>query len=288
MSFSSVQFCEPDKRFARLSLLDSFTVHYHHRSFITQSHYSQNEPRFFKTWQTSLQALIDPEWSQQKHNINSGTGWIFHLQSTHIHWKHNRLIREKKRPNFLLLPLQDTIIKGVFRYASSDLDWGQWEGRGNILCSEAWVTFSARRVTLDLSDFLFFLFLGFLMKRDGGEGDMKGGVKGMEGGVEDKRKGPTAIAEVSRWKDGEMVSLFCCDVPLRWVLVMQSTVSTETGARKQHDHLAGGASKEQPSPHLCTTMCVAVYEGIVWYFSNSQQNECTGCKGMPQTESLAI
>lgn len=36
------------------------------------------------------------------------------------------------------------------------------------------------------------------MKRDGGEGDMKGGVKGMEGGVEDKRKGPTAIAEVSR------------------------------------------------------------------------------------------
>lgn len=144
-----------------LSLLDSFSVHYHHRSFITQSHYSQNEPWFFKTWQTSLQTLIDPEWSQQKHNINSGTGWIFHLQRAHIHWKHNRLIREKKRPNFLLLLLQDTIIKGVFRYASSDLDWGQWEGHGNILCSEAWVTFSARRATLDLSDFLFFIFRVF-------------------------------------------------------------------------------------------------------------------------------
>lgn len=60
------------------------------------------------------------------------------------------------------------------------------------------MTFSARCVTLDLSDFLFLSFLGFLMKRDGGDGDMKGGVKGTKGGAEDKRKGATAITEVSR------------------------------------------------------------------------------------------
>lgn len=51
---------------------------------------------------------------------------------------------------------------------------------------------------------------------------------------------------------------------------MQSTVSTETGARKQHDRLAGGASKEQPSPHLFTTMCVAVYEGVCVQHTISQ------------------
>lgn len=72
---------------------------------------------------------------------------------------------------------------------------------------------------------------------------------------------------------------------------MQSTVSTETGARKQHDHLAGGASKEQPSPHLCTTMCVAVYEGVWVQHAISQihtKMNAQDARGMPQTESLAI
>lgn len=32
------------------------------------------------------------------------------------------LLERKRDRNFLLLPLQDTIIKGVFRYGSSDLD----------------------------------------------------------------------------------------------------------------------------------------------------------------------
>lgn len=50
------------------------------------------------------------------------------------------------------------------------------------------MTFSARCVTLDLSDFLFLSFLGFLMKRDGGDGDMKGGVKGMKGGCGGQKK----------------------------------------------------------------------------------------------------
>lgn len=36
------------------------------------------------------------------------------------------------------------------------------------------------------------------MKGDGGDGDIKGRVKGAKGGAEDKRKGGTAITEVSR------------------------------------------------------------------------------------------
>lgn len=42
--------------------------------------------------------------------------------------------------------------------------------------------------------------------------------------------------------------------------MMQSAVSTVTGARKQQDHLAGGASKEQPGICLCTRVCVCVCE----------------------------
>lgn len=55
-----------------------------------------------------------------------------------------------------------------------------------------------------------------------------------------------------------MVSLFQCAVPLWRVLMMQSAVSTVTGARKQQDHLAGGASKEQLGTCRYTTECVCV------------------------------
>lgn len=40
--------------------------------------------------------------------------------------------------------------------------------------------------------------------------------------------------------------------------MMQSAVSTVTGARKQQDHLAGGASKGQAGTCLCTKVCVFV------------------------------
>lgn len=61
------------------------------------------------------------------------------------------------------------------------------------------MTFSARFETVDLSDFFPFHFCGFLMKGDGGDGDIKGGVKGTKGGVQrTKEKGGAAITEVSR------------------------------------------------------------------------------------------
>lgn len=62
-----------------------------------------------------------------------------------------------------------------------------------------------------------------------------------------------------------MVSLFQRAVPLWRELVMQSAVSTVTGARKQRDHLAGGASKEQPGTCLCTEcvyQCLCVSECV--------------------------
>lgn len=48
------------------------------------------------------------------------------------------------------------------------------------------MTFSARFEIVDLSDF-FFHFLGFLMKGDSGDGEIKDGVKRTKGGEEDKR-----------------------------------------------------------------------------------------------------
>lgn len=50
------------------------------------------------------------------------------------------------------------------------------------------MTFSARFETVHLSDLVSFFFLGFLMKGDGSDGEIKGGVKGGGGGEKDKRK----------------------------------------------------------------------------------------------------
>lgn len=51
--------------------------------------------------------------------------------------------------------------------------------------------------------------------------------------------------------------------------MMQSAVSTVTGARKQRDHLAGGASKEQPGTCLCTRVRACVCVNALRYSLNS-------------------
>lgn len=48
------------------------------------------------------------------------------------------------------------------------------------------MTFSARFEIVHLSDFLS--FLGVLMKGDGGDGDIKGNVKGAKGGCGGQKK----------------------------------------------------------------------------------------------------
>lgn len=50
------------------------------------------------------------------------------------------------------------------------------------------MTFSARFEIVHLSDFFFLSFLGVLMKGDGGDGDIKGRVKGAKGGCGGQKK----------------------------------------------------------------------------------------------------
>lgn len=62
--------------------------------------------------------------------------------------------------------------------------------------------------------------------------------------------------------------------------MMQSAVSTVTGARKQRDRLAGGASKEQPGTCLCARVraCVRVCERTTLFleFTLKEQIELRG------------
>lgn len=105
----------------------SFSVHYHGGSSITQQHYRVNDPWFFK-----LRSVTDPKWWQQKHNIFCYRLILSFKESTHSLETQKSYLREKGSGFFLLLPPRDMFIKGVFRYASLDLDWGRWEGHGNI------------------------------------------------------------------------------------------------------------------------------------------------------------
>ena len=59
------------------------------------------------------------------------------------------------------------------------------------------MTFPARFQTVDLSDFSSSTFRVF-DERGGGDGEIKGGVKGTKRREEDKRKGGTAITEERR------------------------------------------------------------------------------------------
>lgn len=98
-------------------------------------------------------------------------------------------------------------------------------------------------------------FRVFWWKRDGGDGDMKDIVKRTKAGCRGQKKRGGGYHWSKQMKGWEMVSLFQSVVPLWWGLVMQSAVSTVTGARKQQHRLAGGAAKEQFSIRLCTSVC---------------------------------
>ena len=96
----------------------------------------------------------------------------------------------------------------------------------------------------------------------GSEGDLR--PRG-EGDDRDKRR--EGEREEGQKKEGwreegmeGLLPLLNVLFPLRRVLMMQSAVATVTGARKQQDHLARWASKEQPTVHVqvrvCENMCV--------------------------------
>lgn len=164
-------------------------------------------------WASALQILVQEHSSNQNghsRNIMSALGQVdfSHLRRALIYDNDKRFIRQKKGLNFLLLPLQGSIMKGVFRYASSDLDWGQWEGRPNTLCSKAWVTFSARFETVDVSDFFSFIFRSFDEKAWHWWGDKKQS-KGERGVEEDKRNGGGGHRrrkQMKGWRDGFSLS----------------------------------------------------------------------------------
>lgn len=189
------------------------------------------------------------------------------------------LLDRKRELNSLLLPLQDTIIKGVFSYASSDLDWGQWEGRRNILCSKAWVTFSARFETVDVSDSPPhpFIFRSFDEKAWHSWGDKRQskGDQGGWGGQKKRGDGHCWRKQMKGWRDG--FSLSACRSPLAST---DDAISRLHGDRCQEAAgplgrwgIKGAAWHLPVHLRMCVFVCVHEYNMLHLEFISKKHSE---------------